>query len=281
MRTAAAVLLLAMCAACSRDRKAEQIAALDNALRSGLITKQEYDAKKASVLGTPPPAPVVAQAPAPLPAVSPAPTPAPPLPPELPADVSRKTAPKPVEAPPAKTHAAAPAPTPVKTAPAPVERAASPPPPPPPSTPPPSEAGVPRPKPEPPKPAAADEEEPKTLAGCEDAPRPGKEKGLQERFFPASVARVKDAARSALAGLEFKVNKDAGNEIDANKKRHLGVLVGSGGERIILRFEEAREGGQRGTRVTGETKKGFLLRAGQKSWTNAVLAQTACLLGKK
>jgi hypothetical protein len=107
--------------------------------------------------------------------------------------------------------------------------------------------------------------------------KPGKEKGKQERFFPMPVARVKKAAVGALEALEFKINSDSGREIDASKKRHIGV-IGSGGEKMVLRFEDAEERHQRGTRVTGETKKGFLLRAGQKSWTNAVLAQTGCLL---
>ena len=94
------------------------------------------------------------------------------------------------------------------------------------------------------------------------------------------VARVKSAAIGALEALEFKVNKDSGREIEATKKRHIGVLVGSGGEKMVLRFEDASEGGQSGTLVIGETKKGFLLRAGQKSWTNAILTQTGCTLHK-
>jgi hypothetical protein len=122
--------------------------------------------------------------------------------------------------------------------------------------------------------------EPAPLAGCQDAgTKPGKEKGKQERFFPLPMARVKDAAIGALEALEFKVSKDSGSEIEASKKRHIG-LVGSGGERMVLRFEPSVEGNQRGTLVIGETKKGVLGRAGQKSWTNAVLAQTGCMLRK-
>lgn len=123
--------------------------------------------------------------------------------------------------------------------------------------------------------------EPAALPGCEDTEvRSGKEKGKQERFFPASLAKVKEAAIGALNALEFEVKKDAGNDVEANKKRHVGVFVGSGGEKVVLHFAEAEEGGQKGTRVSGETKKGFVGRAGQKSWTNAVLTQTACNLKK-
>ncbi len=126
-----------------------------------------------------------------------------------------------------------------------------------------------------------DAKEPAPLAGCEDTEvKSGKEKGKQERFFPMPLAKVKEAAVSALNALEFEVKKDTDKEIEASKKRHVGVFVGSGGEKVALRFEEAEEGGQKGTRVIGETKKGFVGRAGQKSWTNAVLAQTACMLQK-
>jgi hypothetical protein len=128
-------------------------------------------------------------------------------------------------------------------------------------------------------PAAAETPEPPPPpSACEDAElRPGKEKGKQERFFPMPVARVRAAAAAALKDLEFNIHKSSDTEIEASKKRHIG-LVGSGGEKMTLHFEEATEGNQRGTRVTGETKKGFVMRAGQKSWTNAVLDQTACTL---
>lgn len=125
-----------------------------------------------------------------------------------------------------------------------------------------------------------DKEEPAPLPGCEAEVKAGKEKGKQDRFFPMPLAKVKEAAVSALNALEFEVKKDSDNDIEAAKKRHVGVFVGSGGEKVALHFEESEEGGQKGTRVSGETKKGFVGRAGQKSWTNAVLAQTACNLQK-
>ncbi len=119
------------------------------------------------------------------------------------------------------------------------------------------------------------------MAGCRDtSTKPGKEKGKQERFYPAPLPRVKEAAIGALEALEFKVNKNSGRELEATRKRHIGVLVGSGGEKMVLHFEESIEAGQRGTLVTGETKKSIVLRAGQKSWTNVILTQTGCMLGK-
>jgi hypothetical protein len=123
--------------------------------------------------------------------------------------------------------------------------------------------------------------EPAPLAGCASSEiTSGKEKGKQERFFAAPLPKVKEALTSALAALEFEVKKDSGNEMEASKRRHMGVFVGSGGEKMALSLAEAAEGGKKGTRVTAETKKGFVGRAGQKSWTNAVLDQTSCMLEK-
>ncbi len=117
------------------------------------------------------------------------------------------------------------------------------------------------------------------MAGCDDAEyRSGKVKGAKQRFYPASPEEVKKAAREALARLDFNLHKDAGNEMEASKRRHIGVVVGAGGERLLLHFEKSHEGNQTGTMVTGETKKSLIGRLAQKSWTNAILAQIACHL---
>jgi hypothetical protein len=211
------VWLLSGAAACHRNTKAEQLAALDSAYQSGVFTKEEYEAEKLALTGSPP-------APAPAPA------------PAIPAD-------------------SAPVNTPSSIPPAPVN--------------PPAAAR-----------AEADDLEPAPLAGCEDAEyKSDKVKGQRTRFFPAPVSAVRKAALQALKNLDFNVHKDANNEMEASKQRHIGVLVGAGGERLLLRFSAAQQGNQSGTRVTGETKKSTFGRLAQKSWTSAVLAQIACNLG--
>src|SRR6266568_7968180 len=85
--------------------------------------------------------------------------------------------------------------------------------------------------------------------------KPGKEKGPQTRFYEAPLPKVKEALVGALAALEFNVKKDNGNEISAQKSRHMGVFVGSGGETINLTLSEAEQDGKKGTKVEGETKK--------------------------
>jgi hypothetical protein len=236
--TTIAVSVLLSATACNKNNKAEQLAALENAYQSGILSKAEYEGKKTALTGSlPPAAGFLSEPSAPAPrvaAVPPSPAPAKPTPfPEPPSSPKNPSV----------------------------------------STPPdgftqPSSSGN------------GNETAPR-LAGCEETEfKSGKEKGKQERFFSMPAARVRQAALLALKNLDFKITRNAGREIEASKKRHLGILIGAGGEKVVLRFEEAQQRGQKGTRVTGETKKNSVLRAGQKSWTNAVLAQTACLLDK-
>ena len=102
--------------------------------------------------------------------------------------------------------------------------------------------------------------------------------GPQTRFFPVPVDRVKKAALDSLALLDFTVHANTGDEIEASKRRHLGVVIGAGGEREILHFQAAQQEGKKGTLVTGETKKSATGILAQKSWTGAVLAEIACNL---
>jgi hypothetical protein len=174
-------------AACGRKSQAEQLAALDSAYQSGVLTKEEYDAKKTALMG---------------------PT-----------------------APPAATSIA-------------------------PAAPPPAAPAV------PPAPTAATPH----AKGCEEAESASSKIGRESRFFAVPEAKVRRAALSALATLDFTVQKDTSKEIEATKK--------AGGEREIVRFEATHQGGKKGTRVTVETKKAG--HEAQKSWTGAVLAQIAC-----
>ena len=289
MQIALAVALTLSAAACHKDNKEAQLKALDSAYKSGVFTKEEYDAKKQALMGTPAAAPA---APAPAPAappdasalaaeVLPSAAPAPSSAPAQGWDVGSSSAAPQAPAPPAQTAPAARQPAQTRAAvpsPAPAARvpAAPPPRPSPPQAVPPQAA----PAQAAPAPAAeAEEPEPTPLAGCQDAEsKAGGPKGVQERFFPASEEAVRRAASVALTGLDFTIHRDSGHEMEASKRRHLSAVIGAGGERLILHFSQVRRGGQSGTWVTGETKKSIVGRLAQKSWTSAVLAQIACNL---
>jgi len=232
-----------------------------------VLTKEEYDAKRVAIAG-PAPAPATPPAPVPAPAAAPASlTPQPPVPTMPPVPTATPAAPPTHNRVATRTGASPPESTKSARAETPESAPVAAPPP------------VPAETTAAPKAPDTSAEEPAPSAGCEDAEyKAGKEKGPQERFFPAAVPRVRRAAAAALKSLDFNIHKDAGNQIEATRKRHLGVVVGKGGERVILNFHESQRGGQPGTLVTGQTKKAFVGRLGQKSWTNAVLAQTACVL---
>lgn len=246
-------LLLGTAPACKHDNKTEQLAALDNAYQAGLLTKDEYEAKKLALTkteaktgaGTAPP-----QTPAPVPIPSP-----PPAPPTS----------APVAIPPPSAEIVQPPP---KPAPALAPRRANAPP-----------AAPLTPAARPPSDSPVHQLEPAPVAGCEDAEyKSGGQKGAEERFFAASPEMVRRAAVSAFDSLDFNIHKNSDKEIEASKRRHLGVIVGAGGERVILRFKKTEHGGQSGTRVIGETKKNFVGHVSQRTWTDAVLAEIACKL---
>lgn len=247
--------------ACRKDNKTEQLAALDNAYQSGVLSKAEYDAKRQALMG-PPAASSAAATPAAPAAVPVQPNPAPdPTPTQPPAAAPSGSTPAPAP-PPGQTLPAQPPPQARPARPIPPQ----------PSVPPPAAS-------ETLPPADAAEPEPAPSAGCADTEyRSGKEKGAQERFYPAPVEVVKRAAAEALRVLDFTIRTNAGDDLEATRRRHLGAIVGAGGERMILHFERARRGGREGTLVMGETKKSFVGRMAQKAWTNVVLAQIACHL---
>jgi hypothetical protein len=239
-----AVALLLNAAACHKDNKEAQLKALDNAYKAGVFTKEEYDAKKQAVMGTP-----AASVTAP-----PEQTTSPPAP----ASASARTAQPAQTAAQGSVSSPALAPAPqMPASPAPLQRPA---------------LAVAR-------AAESEKPEPGSSAGCLDAEsRSGGSNGVQERFFPVSEEAVRKAAATAFANLDFIIHRDAGHEMEASKRRHLSAVVGGGAERLILNFSRVQRGGQSGTRVLGETKKSIVGRLAQKSWTSAVLAQIACNL---
>lgn len=265
---AAVAMLLIAEAACHRDHKAAKLAALESAYRSGVFTKEEYDAKKTAILGQPitpaATAPVAAQ-----PVVPPlsAANPQAPPPANVPAPASAVPPSEPPRTRPAKASPF------TATASAPPAQPGRPP-----TEPEPAPAAKLPPAP-PPSHAEKAEPEPAPKAGCEDAEfKAGKEKGVQKRFFPQSIETVRKAAEAALKNLDFNIDKDSGNDLEATRRRHIGRLIGAGGERLLLHFEKSQKDNRTGTLVTGETRKRFVGRIVQKSWTNATLAQIACQL---
>jgi hypothetical protein len=255
-----AALLLAATACHHHVDKTEQLAALDDAYHAGLLTKDEYEAKKLAITGTESPVPATPA----TAATSTAPTSSEPAATSVP--TSRPQTPQLAPAQHRAHSPSAPPQTVISTAVASPSGPAA--------TAVPSESS--------PPPANLHANEPTPLPGCEDAEyKSGGQRGTEERFFAASPDTVRNAALSALDSLDFNIHKKSSKEIEASKKRHLGAIVGAGGERVILTFEASERGGKSGTRVTGQTKKQKIVGyMAQKTWTDAVLAEMACKLSE-
>jgi hypothetical protein len=261
--------LLMLVSACHKVDKDAQLKALDEAYKSGVFTREEYDAKRQAILGPPAAAPAPAPAPAPVataepPAAAPVEVPQPTSPPPEPVATQQPvTAPAPVVAAPRQQTAPRPAPQPA----------------PPVVNPSPPVVAPPVAAPSAPPIAQPAEAEPAPLTGCQDMEaRAGGPNGVQQRFFPVSEDIARQAALKAFANLDFTIHRSDQHEIEASKKGKLNTVVGGGAERVIMHFASARLDGRPGTKVTAETKKGLVGRVTQKPWTGAVLAQISCNL---
>lgn len=80
----------------------------------------------------------------------------------------------------------------------------------------------------------------------------------------ADLATSKDIALKVLKAIDSTVKKESADSISAQRNRHIGLLVGSGGEEILITLK-AVDGGK--TFVTVATKTGFVGGAGQKAWS--------------
>lgn len=91
-----------------------------------------------------------------------------------------------------------------------------------------------------------------------------------EGCYDASVllgknsAASKDIAKKVLVAIDSTIVLDGANELKAERNRHIGVLVGSGGEELSVKFNEVSSNS---TFVTATTKTGFVGGAGQKAWS--------------
>lgn len=93
---------------------------------------------------------------------------------------------------------------------------------------------------------------------------------MGEKCYDASVLlgvdlkRAHDIARKVIIALDSTITEETETSIKAQRNRHVGVFVGSGGEELAVALEEI-EGDK--TFVSATTKTGFVGGAGQKAWS--------------
>ena len=91
-----------------------------------------------------------------------------------------------------------------------------------------------------------------------------------EKCYDASVLlgvnmqRAKDIAKKAIIALDSKIIEETDTSIKAQRNRHIGVFVGSGGEELAVNLKEIDSNK---TFISATTKTGFVGGAGQKAWS--------------
>lgn len=79
-----------------------------------------------------------------------------------------------------------------------------------------------------------------------------------------NLDRTKDIAKKVLTALDASIVTEKPESIMAQRNRHIGVLVGSGGEELFVNWNSVSP---EKTFVSVATKTGFVGGAGQKAWS--------------
>lgn len=108
--------------------------------------------------------------------------------------------------------------------------------------------------------------QPATQEKEKDDPSKGSKDVDQVVAYP--MAKVLDAAKQATAtyGCDSKKDKEKADYLECTRDRHIGVFVGSGGEKVTVKLTE--KGAE--TRVEIKTGKGFVGRVGKKNWSTPI-----------
>lgn len=99
-----------------------------------------------------------------------------------------------------------------------------------------------------------------------------------ENCYDASVllartmADTKQISEKVLAAMDASISQESDTAIKAQRNRHIGVVVGSGGEELAITLQAVSANR---TFVTATTKTGMLGGAGQQAWSCEIVKQMA------
>ena len=91
------------------------------------------------------------------------------------------------------------------------------------------------------------------------------------------LKRGMDITKKVISGLDATIYNETENSIEAQRNRHVGVFVGSGGEQLVVRLQRIDD---TKTFVTATTKTGFVGGLGQKAWSCEIVDQMAKMASK-
>lgn len=110
----------------------------------------------------------------------------------------------------------------------------------------------------------------------QEAPQNEPTKGSKDvkEIVSYPIATVLEATKQAVTTFGCNIKKQRADYIECTRSRHLGVFVGSGGEKVTVQLSPE---GER-TRVTIKTGKGFAGRLGKRNWSTPIFNEMLRLL---
>lgn len=104
-----------------------------------------------------------------------------------------------------------------------------------------------------------------------------------EKCYDASVLlavdinRARDIAKKVLVAVDSTISEETDTLIKAQRNRHIGVFIGSGGEELSISLKET---GENQTFMSITTKTGFVGGAGQKAWSCQIVDEVVKMASK-
>jgi hypothetical protein len=95
---------------------------------------------------------------------------------------------------------------------------------------------------------------PEKDAGCYDA----------AVLLGVDFERAREIARKVIVGLDATIKGETDDHIEAQRNRHMGLFVGSGGEKFVVELKRVDDNT---TFITATTKTGFVGAMGMKPWS--------------
>jgi hypothetical protein len=104
-----------------------------------------------------------------------------------------------------------------------------------------------------------------------------------ENCYDASILlgvnskRAKDISEKVLIAIDSTIEENTDTVLKAQRNRHVGVFVGSGGEELAINLKALDD---KSTFATVTTKTGFVGGAGQRAWSCEIVDKMAEMAAK-
>ena len=96
-------------------------------------------------------------------------------------------------------------------------------------------------------------------------------------FIGTNIQKAKDISKKVVIAIDSTIEEESLTFIKAQRNRHIGVFVGSGGEELFILLQEITD---TSTFITAATKTGLVGGAGQKAWSCRIVDEIAKMASK-